>query len=444
MVEVPATTPNIIFILTDDLDKATLEAPLDRMPSIKSLIADQGATFDNFYVSESMCCPSRATILTGEYVHNHGVEDNYAPDGGFAKFRDMGHEERTIAAHLKPLGYTTGLFGKYVNEYGPKTDSSTHVPPYWDRWFATFNEKRYRWRVNDDGTETRYGKAPADYSDNVIGEKARSFISDGAADSPFFAYVAPHAPHEPLEDPPDHTTEFADEIAPRNPNFDEADVSDKPEYVSKQPFLTDDEKLEIDQNYPHRLRMLLAVDDMVGAIVNDLEAAGDLDNTYIFVTSDNGLMQGEHRRGGAKHNPYEEASHVPLLVRGPGIAPGTRISELTLNTDFFATFADMAGDPADRDGRSLLPLLNGNTPTSRRNQLHLGNPGSYYGIRTERYKYVEWDDGDMELYDLQNDPYELQSIHADADPTLVEDLKAKLDALKSCTGQSCREAEDAF
>ena len=135
---------------------------------------------------------------------------------------------------------------------------------------------------------------------------------------------------------------------------------------------------------------------------------------------------------------------MPLLVRGPGIAPGTRISELALNTDFFATFADMAGDPADRDGRSLLPLLNGNTPTSWRNQLHLENPGSYYVIRTERYKYVEWDDGDIELYDLQNDPYELQSIHADADPALVEDLKAKLEALKSCAGQSCREAEDAF
>lgn len=136
-------------------------------------------------------------------------------------------------------------------------------------------------------------------------------------------------------------------------------MSDKPEYVSGQPLLSDDEKREIDQNYPHRLRMLLAVDDMVGGIVKDLQAAGELDNTYIFLTSDNGLMQGEHRRPGAKHNPYEEASHVPLLVRGPGIAPGTRVSELALNTDFFATFADIAGDPTDRDGRSLLSLLSG-------------------------------------------------------------------------------------
>ncbi len=159
--------------------------------------------------------------------------------------------------------------------------------------------------------------------------------------------------------------------------------------------------------------------------------------------SDNGLMRGEHRRGDAKNNPYEEASHVLLLVRGPGIAPGTRVSALALNTDFFATFADIAGDHTDRDGRSLLSLLNGSAPTSWRNQLHFENPGGYYGIRTERYKYVEWDEGETELYDLQDDPYELESIHADADPALVEDLKAKLDTLKSCVGQLCREAEDA-
>jgi N-acetylglucosamine-6-sulfatase len=295
----------------------------------------------------------------------------------------------------------------------------------------------------------------------VIAKKARAWISRRASREPFFAYVAPYAPHGPYVDPPAHTTEFAGERAPRNPSFNEADVSDKPGYVSDRPLLTVTDEAGIDQRYESGLRMMLAVDDMVKGIVADLRAAGELDNTYIFVTSDNGFMQGEHRFSSGKGKPYEEASEVPLLVRGPGITPGTRISDLAVNTDLYETFSDIAGAGEDRDGRSLLPLLHGDAP-SWRNQILLENLSGdggqepddggapddsrvpdYYGIRTDRYKYVEYATGEKELYDLDNDPYELESIHATADRALLSDLQDKLDALKSCTGQTCRTAEDA-
>ena len=451
-----AEKPNIVFIVTDDLDKASLE----RMPNIKRLIADRGATFDNYYVSEAVCCPSRSTYLTGEYVHNHHVGGNNPPNGGYQRFLPEGHEQRTIAARLQPSGYTNGLFGKYLNGYGPESNSQTHVPPYWDRWFAKFNLQRYDWDANDDGTVVHYGTKPQHYSDDVIAKKARAWITRRASREPFFAYVAPYAPHGPYVDPPAHTTEFAGERAPRNPNFNETDVSDKPGYVSGRPLLTAADEAGIDQRYVSRLRMMLAVDDMVKGIVADLRAAGELDNTYIFVTSDNGWMQGEHRFSGGKGKPYEEASEMPLLVRGPGITPGIRISELAVNTDLYETFSDIAGVPEDRDGRSLLPLLHDDA-SSWRNQILLENlsgdggeePGDggepddggvpdYYGIRTDRYKYIEYSTGEKELYDLDHDPYELDNIHATADRALLSDLKAKLNALKSCSGQTCREAED--
>lgn len=144
---------NVVLVMSDDLDKASLE----RMPNIKSLIADEGATFDNYYVSEALCCPSRSTYLLGEYVHNHGVGGNNPPGGGYETFRKRGHEQRTIATLLKQGGYATGLFGKYMNGY----DSKRHVPPGWDRWFAKFNQKRYEWYANANGTVRYFAPNPA-------------------------------------------------------------------------------------------------------------------------------------------------------------------------------------------------------------------------------------------------------------------------------------------
>ena len=192
---------------------------------------------------------------------------------------------------------------------------------------------------------------------------------------------------------------------------------------------------------------MLAVDEMVASLTEELEATGELENTYIFFTSDNGWFSGEHRIKQGKDRPYEESARVPLFVRGPGIAPGTKVEELALNTDLAPTFAELAGlEGFPADGRTLAPLLRGEGPPWRSSVLlegFVGRGARVYGaVRSEDYKYVEYGNGEEELYDLRADPYELESLHETADPSLVEGLKGRLEALRECAGTGCQEAED--
>ena len=432
--------PNILFILTDDLDFASAQ----KMPQIRSRLADAGASFEKAFVNYPLCCPSRATTLTGLYAHNHNVKSNRFPDGGFEKFRDEGLEEDTIAVRLQEEGYRTALFGKYLNEY--PGDDPTYIPPGWDEWYGRVDEnKLYDYQINENGQVVSYGSDTENYYTDVLSRQASDFIGSGAEDSrPFFMYVAPTAPHDPAIPAERHKGAFAGEQAPRPPSFDEEDVSDKPYVVSSLKRISEEEASAIDDYYRKRLESMLAVDEMVGALVEELEAVGELDDTYIFFTSDNGYLLGEHRIQYGKNRPYEEGSHVPLWVRGPGITPESTIERLTLNTDFAPTFADLAGADFRADGRSLAPLLRSENPPWRSAVLleKLGK-GAYEGIRTETHKYVEYDTGRKELYDLEADPYELESLHESGAPSLLEDLKAKLDTLRSCSEEECREAEDA-
>jgi len=431
--------PNILFILTDDLDFASAQ----KMPQIRSRLADAGASFEKAFVNYPLCCPSRATTLTGLYAHNHNVISNRFPDGGFEKFRDEGLEEDTIAVRLQEEGYRTALFGKYLNEY--PGDDPTYIPPGWDEWYGRVDEnKLYDYQINENGQVVSYGSDTENYYTDVLSRQASDFIGSGAEDSrPFFMYVAPTAPHDPAIPAERHKGAFAGEQAPRPPSFDEEDVSDKPYVVSSLKRISEEEASAIDDYYRKRLESMLAVDEMVGALVEELEAVGELDDTYIFFTSDNGYLLGEHRIQYGKNRPYEEGSHVPLWVRGPGITPESTIERLTLNTDFAPTFADLAGADFRADGRSLAPLLRSENPPWRSAVLleKLGK-GAYEGVRTETHKYVEYDNGKKELYDLETDPYELESLHESTSPSLLEDLKAKLDALKNCSKKGCQEAED--
>jgi len=441
--EAATDRPNIIFVLTDDLDYASAQ----KMPQIRSRLADEGASFEEAFVSLALCCPSRATILTGLYAHNHNVISNKPPDGGFEKFLSEGHEENTIAVGLQQAGYRTAFFGKYLNGY-PGDEASTYIPPGWDEWHGKLGHRDhqpYRYKINENGQVVSYGSDTKDYFTDVLSRQATDFIGTTGEDlRPFFMYVAPTAPHGPATPAERHRGAFASEEAPRPPSFDEEDVSDKPWIVSSLERISGEEASNIDDYYRQRLESMLAVDEMVGALVEELEALGELENTYIFFTSDNGWFQGEHRIQGGKNHPYEEGPHVPLWVRGPGIAPGSTVEKLTLNSDFAPTFADLSGADFRADGRSLAPLLRGKDPPWRSAVLleKLGE-GSFEGIRTETHKYVEYDTGRKELYDLQNDPYEMESLHESADPALVEDLNAKLEALKSCSEEGCREAEGA-
>jgi arylsulfatase A-like enzyme len=194
---------------------------------------------------------------------------------------------------------------------------------------------------------------------------------------------------------------------------------------------------------------MLAVDEMVGSLVEELEATGELENTYIVFTSDNGWLSGEHRLEEGKDRVYEESARVPLLVRGPGVPAASTVEELTLNTDFAPTLVELAGaEIAESDGRSLLPLLRGESPSGWRSAILLegfvGKGDRVFGaVKSETHKYVEYGNGEKELYDLQADPYELENVYETADASLVEDLDARLEALRDCSGEGCREAEDA-
>jgi N-acetylglucosamine-6-sulfatase len=438
--------PNMIFVLADDLDYASAQ----KMPQIGSLLREGGTSFENTFTSQSLCCPSRATILTGLYAHNSGIKGNKPPDGGFEKFRDEGLEENTIATRLQEGGYQTAFFGKYLNGYG--NGDPAYVPPGWDEWYGKLNEQKlYDYDMNENGEVVSYGSETEDFFTDVLSEKATDFVRRAAPEGqPFFAYVAPTAPHGPATPAERHEGAFAEEEAPRPPSFNEEDVSDKPSWRQETERLSDEEITEIDDYYRQRLESMLAVDEMVGSLVEELEAAGELENTYIFFTSDNGWFGGEHRMAEGKDRAYEESARVPLFVRGPGIAPGTEAEELALNTDFAPTFAELAGLKGFKaDGRSLLPLMRGEEPPFgwRSAVLLEGFVGKgdrvYEAVRTERYKYVEYGNGEEELYDLQNDPYELENAYEKVDPALVEDLKGRLETLKECAGDGCREAEDA-
>jgi arylsulfatase A-like enzyme len=426
----------------DDLNFATVQ----QMPELRSSVIEEGASFQNTFISYPLCCPSRATILTGLYAHNHDVRGNAPPDGGFQKFRSEGYEESTIAVRLQQSGYETGLFGEYLNYY--LDEDPTHVPPGWDEWHARGDIAYYEYELNENGEIVSYGNDTEDYFTDVLTRKATDFVRRVTADSqPFFLYLAPAAPHEPAIPATRHQGAFADEEAPRSPSFDEEDVSDKPSWIREIDSLSDEQISEIDDRYRNWLATMLAVDEMVASLVRELRVAGELDNTFIFFTSDNGYHQGEHLIDYGKNTPYEESARVPLFVRGPGVPAGSKVERLALNTDFAPTLADLASIEFSADGRSLAPLLRGEDHAWRSAVLLEGfpdeNPPSYGAVRTETHKYVEYDNGETELYDLEADPYELENLPDITDLALVADLNTKLNALRSCAGDECLKAEDA-
>lgn len=439
--------PNIIFVLTDDLDLASAQ----KMPEIRSQLIEEGTSFEDAFVSYPLCCPSRATMLTGLYAHNHDVKGNAPPYGGFQKFRDGGHEENTIAVRLQESGYQTAYFGKYLNGY-PGEEDPAYVPPGWDEWHGLETGNTYsEYDLNENGEVLSYGKKPKDYSTDVLTSKAIEYVQ-GATDNtePFFLHLSPYAPHLPATPAKRHRNAFAEEEAPRPPSFNEEDVSDKPLWIRDRQRIAEAEVSNIDNRYRRRLESMLAVDEMVASIIQELEAAGKLDNTFIFLTSDNGWYQGEHRIHIEKSFPYEEAARVPLFVRGPGVSPDSKVEKLVLNTDLAPTFAELAGVEFLADGRSLVPLLRGEDPPWRSGvllegwgeNLQFGLAPEYKAVRTESHKYVEYVNGERELYDLEDDPYELENVYESADPSLTENLKTKLDALRNCAEAGCREAED--
>ncbi|MEO7457580.1 MAG: sulfatase [Gemmatimonadaceae bacterium] len=451
-----ADRPNIIFILSDDEDVA-LHA---HMPKAKALLHDQGTTFDNYFVSYALCCPSRATTLRGQYPHNTLIEGNAQPTGGYDKFRSLGRDSSTVATWLQAAGYRTAMFGKYMNGYQP----TLGAPAGWTEWYGVGNGyPSYDYTMYEKGAMVRYGHRPEDFLVDVIAHKAADVIRRSAADhTPVFLYVAPFTPHAPATAAPRHEGMFADATLPRPASFDEADVSDKPRPLVNRPRLRPEMIARMETMYRKRLRSLQSVDDLVDSVVTALRATGQLDNSYVIYTSDNGFHMGEHRLAQGKNTAYEMDIRVPLVVRGPGVAAGRHERAMVLNNDLAPTFAAMAAArvPAFVDGRSFLPLLKSmRAPWGRTSfmierrggrdaQEELGdggdmkNPNSFNAIRTGQYTYVEYGNGDRELYDLAADPDQLANLAKRADPALVSGLSARLAALATCRAAGCGTAED--
>jgi N-acetylglucosamine-6-sulfatase len=450
---VPAR-PNIVFILTDDMRKDDLRY----MPKTRTLLKRGGITFENAFVSNALCAPSRATIMRGQYSHGNGVWSNSSTDspttsiGGWQAYQTKGNEEDNVATRLRGAGYRTGLFGKYMNRY----DNTTYRPLGWDRWFALSaagDPEYFRYDINDDGTIRHYGTNDSDYMTDVLSRKTNAFIKNSALGSqPFFAYVAPIAPHAPSTPAPRDAHTFDGTQGPRLSSFDEATISDKPPWIRQLPRLTADRVSAIDNRHERRVESLQAVDDMVQGVVRTLRDAREMRHTYVFFTSDNGFHLGEHRIPEQKWRPYEEDVNVPLLVRGPGVAAGSTTFKMALNTDYMPTFTGLAEaqTPAYVDGRSLEPVLRG-TVTSWRNAMLLEAAGNYSppyrGIRTvntsadPKRKYVEYRDGRRELYDLDQDPRERNNHYTLSSP-VTKSLAARLQELKGCAGNTCFTTEN--
>jgi arylsulfatase A-like enzyme len=427
------------------------------MPHVQRLRA-RGTTFTNYVVTDSLCCPSRASIFTGCYPHNTGIFTNTGPDGGFALFHARGEEIDTFATRLQDRGYRTALMGKYLNGYtaqGRVDGQPRYVPPGWTEWDVAGNGySEFDYNLNENGKLVHYGSRPRAYLTDVIARKGSAFVHRAStARKPFFLEISTFAPHGPYTPAPRHAADFPGLQAPRTPAFNEADVSDKPPWLRDHPLLTPAQIGEIDAAYRARAQSVEAVDDLIGKLEQRLRRDGVADNTYIFFSSDNGLHLGEHRLLPGKLTAFETDIHVPLVVVGPNVLAGRNVARVTENVDLYPTFVRLgrAGSSPLVDGKGLVPLLRGNPAPDWRDaalvehhgpdsaaaagpdaaKLGSGNPSTYEALRLQHSIYIEYANGVREYYDLKSDPYELTNTYTSLSPSRVDALHSQLAELET-------------
>jgi N-acetylglucosamine-6-sulfatase len=532
----PVEPPNFVLIQTDDQTLEGLYASYRTfggggktraMPNTLDLIGKRGMTFNRHYVSYPLCCPSRVSLLTGRYAHNHNVRGNIQPNAGFFGFTYRGAMTHNLAVWLQNGGYRTIHLGKFLNGYGDEPyDNGTIVPPGWNSWNtiikADTNHYFYGYRMNVNGTiqgpfgdsgswDTReYGARddigcpfaptnglPCTYESDMLSGLAIREITETPTDQPFYMQVDYTAPHGDFRRPagpepaPRHYDWFRGARVPhdRSEGFDEGNVRDKPRFIREAGHLTLNEKHTYRVYWQKQLESLRAIDDGVRLIIDTLGGTGRLRNTYVIFTSDNGFFFGEHRLLGGKFLAYEPATHMPFLIRGPGIKPGTKTGELTSQIDIAPTVLELAGVGADKsiDGRSMVPFLRDPDLRTRRpllfesfvetsdvNQQGAGEPPvvpvvptysarpggneasasllappkDYSGIRLGPYKYIAWPTGEKELYDINKDPNELNNLVKIPNyfpirnylHTLLTGGVEESEGLAKCVGRACRES----
>jgi arylsulfatase A-like enzyme len=401
------THPNIIFIMTDDQRWDALSCmghPFFKCPNTDR-IATEGAKFMNYFVTIPLCSPSRAVILTGQYSHKNGITDN-------TNRAEQSFKLVTFPQQLQKVGYQTAFMGKWHmgNDSNPR--------PGWDHWVGMPGQGKYiDCPLNIDGNLTDV----KGYITDVIDQYACDYIKQ-KHDKPFFLYIGEKAWHDPHRPADRHAKLYEGEKIPRPPSVDD-DLSGKPALHNDamQKHLGHETGGYPDETILQQLRTIQAVDESVGHIFKTLEETGQLDNTVIIYTSDNGYFWGEHHLGD-KRAAYEESIRDPLLIRYPKlIKAGTVIDQLTLNLDVGPTILDLAGAeiPADYQGKSWLPLFTGDTKSWRSEFLAeyflekaYAHIPTWQAVRTDRWKLIHYPDlkDSDELYDLQNDRYEMKNL----------------------------------
>ena len=420
---VSAQAINFVVLMTDDQRLDMLEV----MPLTIGRIADQGLAFDNAYISTPVCNPARASFMAGgREAYETGVLNNHAvdrPNGAYEIFNDTS----TIATALHQAGWATGLVGKPVNR---SVDVAPRIPPGWTLYSPDLTGSKVLQGSSAESPTagTSVGGFPAKaVRTPEVRDLALDFIRDHSSE-PFFLwvnFVPPHHPATPLPQDEDLFPSFLY----RGPAYHEADMSDKSSFIQVHGtpwsnFFNSVE--EQDEFHRDQLRSLQGVDRAVAAIVDELETLGIDGETYIFFTSDNGYLWGEHWMW-KKGTVYEEAAKVPLLVRGPGIFPGVRDQLVSVNLDVPATILALAGATLETDGIDLGPILASAGAAGREHLLLTLWPlisGVRWHTAQEDWKYVDYAEGGAELYDLQSDPHELESRHDDPAASGVRDALA--------------------
>jgi N-acetylglucosamine-6-sulfatase len=549
--EVEGQKPSFVVIQTDDETMEELYTGVRlasggeefAMPNTLQLLGEKGVTFSRYYTPYSLCAPSRVSLLTGRYAHNDNVRGNVPPNGGWTGFQSRLAYSHNIATWLQGAGYRTIHIGKILNGYGDAPYSpGTEVPPGWSSWHTILNSDTthyaYGYLLNNNGAvegpygdsgswETReYGAIddagcpyaplnglPCYYETDKFNQLAIEEMAATPPEQPFYMQVDYTSPHGDFRKPAGpqpatrHIGRFAGAPLPdsRAEGFNEGNVNDKPRFIREAPYLSATEIHTYRVYYQNCLAALLSVDEGVKGIVDELGGLGRLRNTYIIFTSDNGFFFGQHRLVGGKFLAYEPSTHLPLIIRGPGIKPNTQSGQLVNTIDIAPTILELAEVAPDKsiDGTSLVPYAkdptlrsrrpllfesfvqtddveaNGQAPTEistpertagevaaagpARGKLLSGGarkssganpaahasvvapPRNYYGIRLGAYKYIEWPDGEKELYDINKDPNELNNIARDRNFAPIRNfMHQELERLEECSGRTCQEVSEKF
>lgn len=447
---------NVVFVLADDLDWELF----DQVPRLAAL-KERGLTFTNHTVTDSLCCPSRTSILRGQYIHNHRVVSNVSTTGGgWPTFRARGEHSDCLPVWLQSAGVTTALFGKYLNEYPATPKSARYVPPGWNQWGVPVSRgdsyTGYDYVMNSNGRLVKYGKRPDAFLNDVITSKATDFIRT-APDS-FFLELSTYNPHKPAPVAVRNKGSHLATIAPRTPNYNTVGTNE-PSWISGLPVIPIWKQTRLDHLWRQRAQSAESVADSVDAVMATLQETGHAADTLVVVTSDNGYHVGAHRLTKGKRTAYREDIVVPMVVIGPGISPGSTFDGMTSTIDLAPTFASLLGaqSPTWVDGRSLTDIIaTGQTPASWRTatvsesmgtsapgdpDYQVESPPNFTALRTPEWLFVVYRDGERELYDLTADPFELDNIIGSADPALVSSLYSQLQALRTCQGANCRTAD---